>query len=975
MNRKAVVSGIISVALFWFGLTIFAPVSASKPVALGVEHLNSSALAQSLNDQSAYDPSRQTVCRDGCDYESLSAAISATSPLTHAYFSILDSEVFDRLIRIDQGKKITIVGLGMERTKIGGPPAQATDPENSPIFIIEDGATVLLENLTVWGGTATNNDGGGLQVAGSGSELSLNYVKVSNNSGRSGGGIAVSDQANLIVKDSIIEKNQAVNEGGGIYVMGGLLELDRMLIAENSSTAGGGVFYASDQGKSSILNVTFTGNMATLMPNAVTANRGGGAFYITNLVNASQSSEIDFHFSTVSQNATADGEAGGMFVDGGTINVLASIFSENLAGDNLENCKLESGNLISHGYNLGSDQTCVLNESTDLILADLELSELADNGGGSKTFATGINSHAIGFVPVQHCPATDQRGISRTEDSACDIGAYEAEHYLTYCSAPLQSIPDNDPTGLISNLAINRSDEIYDLSLFLQVSNENNFIKDFEASLILDEASPTTIGLVSKPAINGSCNPFGPSMLDLRFNDAFSDQLTGSTCFIDSTLKADYKPLSSAASLNSLIGKSLDAATWQLKLVDSAAGSTGTLTNWCVQAKIKPDSLIVTRSDDPVPDGCQTGDCSLREAIIDADNYPGRDEITVDVAGPILLTQSGNGGNSTGDTPEKGDLDITDDLILIGNITDVITIDASGANDRVFDIVADVDVTISGFELTGGNVSTGPRGGGAILNRGTFVGDHLLIRKNSTVNEFGYGGAIQSTSGADFTLRNSEIISNSAQYETNGVRQGFYSGAYNWNSTMELSGVTIAGNDGVGSVVYNFAAGGDAVLQINSVTLARNSAMADTGIGTFYSSANANPEMALTYLHNSIVGSHSNKSCDVGTSSGNNSAAIVALGYNLAADDSCHLTVESGLPSTDPLLQPLAEGTGGSYVGRWVLLPSKLSPVHDNGDPEQCPGVDGRGASRPQHANCDIGAIELTTAEIPARIFLPLTGR
>ena len=34
-------------------------------------------------------------------------------------------------------------------------------------------------------------------------------------------------------------------------------------------------------------------------------------------------------------------------------------------------------------------------------------------------------------------------------------------------------------------------------------------------------------------------------------------------------------------------------------------------------------SFTVTRTDDPAPDGCTPGDCSLREAIIDANAAPG----------------------------------------------------------------------------------------------------------------------------------------------------------------------------------------------------------------------------------------------------------------------------------------------------------------------------------------------------------------
>ena len=89
-------------------------------------------------------------------------------------------------------------------------------------------------------------------------------------------------------------------------------------------------------------------------------------------------------------------------------------------------------------------------------------------------------------------------------------------------------------------------------------------------------------------------------------------------------------------------------------------------------------TFTVTRFDDPVPDGCNSGvDCSLREAIIAANAAPGADTIILP-AGIYTLAIAGAGDN----VAATGDLDITDDLTLTGDGAATTIIDG-GALDRV----------------------------------------------------------------------------------------------------------------------------------------------------------------------------------------------------------------------------------------------------------------------------------------------------
>jgi|SRR5215218_6685147 len=97
-----------------------------------------------------------------------------------------------------------------------------------------------------------------------------------------------------------------------------------------------------------------------------------------------------------------------------------------------------------------------------------------------------------------------------------------------------------------------------------------------------------------------------------------------------------------------------------------------------IQAALAAD-FTVTRTDDPSPDACMPDDCSLREAVIAANNRGGPDRILLSnqvysLTRPISTT--GDFGFA-----QVADLDTYDDLTIegpVGNSTKA-TIDANGA--------------------------------------------------------------------------------------------------------------------------------------------------------------------------------------------------------------------------------------------------------------------------------------------------------
>jgi CSLREA domain-containing protein len=99
-------------------------------------------------------------------------------------------------------------------------------------------------------------------------------------------------------------------------------------------------------------------------------------------------------------------------------------------------------------------------------------------------------------------------------------------------------------------------------------------------------------------------------------------------------------------------------------------------------------SFQVTRFDDPVPDGCAVDDCSLREAVLAANALPGADTVRLST-GRYFLEQRGIDENEG----LIGDIDITDDLTLLGNGRDATSIDSRSV-DYVFEIASGVSLTV-----------------------------------------------------------------------------------------------------------------------------------------------------------------------------------------------------------------------------------------------------------------------------------------
>lgn len=222
------------------------------------------------------------------------------------------------------------------------------------------------------------------------------------------------------------------------------------------------------------------------------------------------------------------------------------------------------------------------------------------------------------------------------------------------------------------------------------------------------------------------------------------------------------------------------------------------------------DPLTVTKTDDTNDGVCSAGDCSLREAILSANDCPGTQTINLP-AGNYVLTIDGDNE----ELGETGDLDITDDLIINGTGAPSI----SGGIERAFHIHNGVTAEFNGIWVTNGDTILG----GGLINEGDLTLNAFTCNYNSAsippeAMGDAMGGCIFNTSS--LTITGGQFLENTA---------GYGGAIYNLdNSTATLENVGFYGNeaDSHGGAIW---IGLDAEVNISWSTFDSNLAGYDGG--------------------------------------------------------------------------------------------------------------------------------------------------
>ena len=200
------------------------------------------------------------------------------------------------------------------------------------------------------------------------------------------------------------------------------------------------------------------------------------------------------------------------------------------------------------------------------------------------------------------------------------------------------------------------------------------------------------------------------------------------------------------------------------------------------------------------------GNTSLRAAIMEANALAGEDTITLG-AGTYALTRAGGDENSA----VTGDLDVTDDLILVGAGAANTIIDGNGL-DRVFHIHAAATADFSDITVTGGAAHDG--GGLATEIGSELTLEDVTVELNTAID---YGGGI--VNQGTLSIIGGTIVENSA-YEGGGLA--------NVNGGQAtVTGTLIVGNEAgkIGGGLLNDLS----ELTVNNSTLRENHANRNGG--------------------------------------------------------------------------------------------------------------------------------------------------
>ncbi|MDX6652531.1 MAG: hypothetical protein QOJ38_1312 [Solirubrobacterales bacterium] len=240
-------------------------------------------------------------------------------------------------------------------------------------------------------------------------------------------------------------------------------------------------------------------------------------------------------------------------------------------------------------------------------------------------------------------------------------------------------------------------------------------------------------------------------------------------------------------------------------------------------------TITVTTTDDELN---AAGDCSLREAIRfandDTVNTGGCTDSSSDPLSADTIVVPGGAYNlsipfATG-TVIDGDLDITENVTIVGAGTDATSVDGNGSviNDRVFEVTGPTTVDMSGLTIHDGASQAATDGGGILAAAGTTLNLNGVDFKRNTASRDG-GGIF----GDQVNLENGVVSNNKAAGPANG-------GGGIFATTLDLNTTTVSENaataaDG-GGIFGSGAISGTVTLTNSDV---RNNVAADDGGGIY----------------------------------------------------------------------------------------------------------------------------------------------
>ena len=320
---------------------------------------------------------------------------------------------------------------------------------------VTNDAIMVIESSLITGNEAIGSAAGGIYAASGDTwtaELHVRGSEFTGNTAEFNGGGIRAQGAVVVIEDTTVSENQTFSETrnsycAGLSIVGGTAEIRRSTISGNTTESladltgfGGGV--CAGDNTTIISNCTISGNEARgAATTGSMSGRGGGIMVVGGYYGSPQIVDtlVIIEDSTISDNSaeTVGGGISAYRLDGTmavTVELRNTIVAENYEGGGavLGNCVEESpATVASLDFNLADDLTCNLVGTNDLVVADVMLAPLADNGGPNWTHLPEAGSPAVDSGDDLLCPEIDQRGYVRPWDGDddgqihCDRGAVE----------------------------------------------------------------------------------------------------------------------------------------------------------------------------------------------------------------------------------------------------------------------------------------------------------------------------------------------------------------------------------------------------------------------------------------------------------------------------------------------------------------------------------------------------------------------
>ncbi len=846
-----------------------------------------------------------------------------------------------------------------------------------------DAGTVTFNNLSLNNNTAGIN-GGGLHTSGNGSVQMIGGEANNNVANAEGGALWNSASGALVVEDAMIANNRASGAdadqgGGGLFTDGGTLTVRNTTIMSNTANgaagsgggilavpgstvqvdggliqgnhanrAGGGIEVngtADNMVHATLKNVELSGNTTGAAPG------NGGALHITGVAKVTVSN------ATVTNNH-ADAEGGGLWNSAvGTLLVIDSTLTGNSAAGNDAD---QGGGAL---FNDGGEMTVI-----DTTLVNNHATGTAGSGGGilanagsmlsvaNSTLADNRASRAGGGIEVNATAAsTATAKLDDVDFTNNATGAAPGNGGALHITGPATvTINGGTATG---NRAAAEGGGFWNSAVgTLTVQNvtlENNTASGAAA----DQGGGALF------TDGGAMSVFNTTMTGNKADGAAGSgggilAVPGSTltitggALISNTASRAGGAIEVNGVVTNTVTATLNGVTMLNNLTGPAPGNGGAL-------------HITGAATVTVNGGMVMGNRAVAEGGGLWNSAIG----TLTVVGTKIIDNlaSGNDADQGGGGlfNDGGDLSVSN-AIIRANRAD----GTAGSGGGILNNLGTLIVTAS---TIAGNHSN-RAGGGVEDNAGESVRlQNVRLLKNSTGDAPGNGGALHITGAGTVDVVDSIVAENSAAAEGGGL----------WNSAvgiLRVSGTTLNKNlttnsgDGDGAT----AQGGGALFNDGGLLTVSNSTITGNGTnngngGGLLNAAGTSTVINVTLatndgsgianatgtveLANSIVAA--NETDCVGPISTNGAP-------NLDSDGSCGATI-----TDDPRLGMLANN--GGKTATLALLAG--SPALAAGDDAICAaapvnGVDQREVTRPQGANCDLGAYEADGAAFTNLLFV-----